>query len=208
METVYKNYQRVKGNMFYAAARCHAEHIENPNWEEEYEPYKPVKKRGGLGGAISANVKEMEQEYSQNLNMAKGVTVRQMMTIDPRQKPVLDVARVRKDLTWVEAVLKAREERAIDAARTPDPSVVSLGSDAGKMVRTRITRRNMAQIGRSALQRRMLERPEMDVEDSEDDKGAEWDPYADESSSEEDTPPPKVLTYGDVIMWGFEDDPM
>jgi len=169
------------------------------------EAYKPKKLRGGLGGAFSANWKEMHEEYSQTLNFEKGLTVRQMMTIDPRQKPVLDIPQVRKDLTWVEAVLTRRDELAKEAAATPAPSVVSLGSDEGKMVRTRITRKRMAHIGRTAIQRRMLERPEMDVEDSDNDQGKEWDPYADTSS--EDTPTPRARTFGDILLRedGFKD---
>jgi hypothetical protein len=210
METVHKNMHRVKSKLFYADARCRGELEENPLWESEFKPYKPVKIRGGLGGAINANVKAIQEEYSQNLNLNKGFTVRQMMSIDSRQKPILDIAQIRKDSAYVEAVLGVKAERAKEAARTPPGSVVSLGSDEGKMVRTRITRRNMAQIGRSALQRRLMERPEMEVEDSEDEEGVDWDPNVDgHSTSSEDSTPGQGGTnegsLGDVLLGSNRD---
>lgn len=80
--------------------------------------------------------------------------------------------------------------------------MVSVGSDAGKMVRTRITRRSMAQIGRSALQRRQFERPEREVEDSDEEKGKEWNMYDDEESSSESEASGPVQSYADVIFYG------
>jgi hypothetical protein len=204
METVQKNYYNVKGKMLYATARCVGEQEENPYWEDEYEPFKPPKKKGGLGEAINSNIKAVNEEYSQNLNLDKGVTVRQMMTIDPRQKPVLDIPRIRREHAFVERVLAMKERKAAEAHAPPEPSVVSLGSDAGKMVRTQTTRRkNLQQTGRSALQRRQLERVEMDVEDSDEEKGVEWDPNVTSSSEEEsiEDEKQKPVTFGDVILY-------
>jgi len=70
-------------------------------------------------------------------------------------------------------------------------------------VRTQTTRcKNLQQTGRS-LQRRQLERVEMDVEDSDEEKCVEWDPNVTSSSEEEsiEDEKQKPVTFGDVILY-------
>lgn len=202
IETVTKNYNRKKAQMYLSSARCEGELTGNVFWEESYVPWTPKKKREGLGGALASSVQAIQEEYSQNLDFNKGPSVRQIFTIDPRQKPILDIPRVRRENAWVESVIKFREERAKEARKTPPPSEVSLGSDVHKMVRTRLTRRNMALIGRSALQRRQMENKEREVEDSEDDMGAEWDMNVDSdaTSSESEQEDPRAGTIGQMLL--------